>query len=188
MDVRQPIPTNGGHWMTKFKGAWIQQAHQLQEKWGHFIEEIQMPLDHPTDVPIIVVKKEGILEILRYCKETPGFEYTFLADLTATDETHPPRFRVIYHLLSHLHHWRIRLKVKISETDSILSATQIWKGANWAEREVYDMFGISFQNHPDLRRILMDVRWRGYPLRKDYLLKDRQVFTEPEPINLSHLK
>jgi len=84
---------------------------------------------------------------------------------------HPadPRFEVIYHLHSTERNNRLRLKVRVRENEpEVDSVTGVWRGANWYEREVFDMFGIRFRNHPDLRRILMPTDWEGYPLRKDY--------------------
>src|SRR4051794_27795537 len=112
MDIRQPIATNGGDWLKKFGDAWKTQVTQLQEKFGNAIEEVKLPLDYPTDVPIIYVKKEAIVEVLRLLKEAPGFEYGFLADITATDEEVAPRFQVVYNLFSHQNKWRIRVKVR----------------------------------------------------------------------------
>lgn len=180
-DIRQPIPTNGGDWLAKFSEAWKNQTSQLQEKFKDAIEEIRMPPEYPTDVPIIYVKKESIVEVLRFLKTEPGIEYSFLADITATDEEVEPRFEVVYNLFSHPHKWRIRLKVRVRDGEEVPSAVSVWKGADWAEREVYDMFGVKFKDHPDLRRILMDVRWVGHPLRKDYPIKGYQIFTEPQP-------
>lgn len=183
MDVRHPIPTNGGNWITKFGEAWATQTAQLKEKFGNVIEEVRMPPAYPTDVPIVYVKKDSIIEVLRFLKEQPGFEYGFLADITATDEQADLRFEVVYNLFSLAHKYRIRVKVRVPENVEVPTAVSVWKGANWAEREIYDMFGIKFKGHPDLRRILMDERWVGHPLRKDYPLKGYQIFTEPQVVD-----
>ena len=111
-------------------------------------------------------------------KSEPGFEYGFLSDLTATDEEIAPRFEMVYNLFSTRHKWRIRLKVRVREDEEVPTAIPVWPGANWAEREVWDMYGIRFKGHPDLRRILMDERWEGHPLRKDYPLRGYQIFTD----------
>jgi NADH/F420H2 dehydrogenase subunit C len=181
MDVRQPISTNGGDWLTKFGEAWKRQVDELRVKFDSVIEEVRMPPDYPTDVPIIYVKKDSIVDVLKFVKEAAGFEYNFLSDITATDEEVDPRFEVVYNLFSHTHKFRIRFKVRVSENQSVPTAISVWAGANWAEREVFDMFGVKFQGHPDLRRILMDSRWVGHPLRKDYPLRGYQIFTEPMP-------
>lgn len=183
MDIRTAIPTNGGEWLVKFGASWKAQAEQLKGRFGQAIEEVRMPGDFPTDVPIIYVKKEEIVEVLRFMKLEPGFEYGFLADITATDEQVHPRFEVVYNLFSPTRLWRIRVKVRAGESEEVPTIVSLWKSANWAEREVWDMFGIKFKGHPDLRRILMDSRWEGHPLRKDYPLRGYQAFAEPETIN-----
>lgn len=96
--------------------------------------------------------------------------YNFFEDLTAVD-WHPaaPRFQLSYHLLSHSYKERIRLRVMVDEADlSVDSITPVWPGANFYEREVFDLFGVRFHQHPDLRRIMMPDDWEGHPLRKDY--------------------
>lgn len=183
MDIRTPIPTNGGSWSVKFVDLWKKQAELLKQKFSGTVEEIKMPPQDLTDMPTFYVQKDSIVEILRYLKEDPNFNYQFLSDITATDEEAVPRFYVIYHLFSHQSKSRIRIKTKVGEEEEIPTAVSVWKGANWAEREVFDMFGIKFKGHPDLRRILMDSRWEGYPLRKDYPLRGYQVFSEPEPVH-----
>ena len=96
--------------------------------------------------------------------------YNFFEDLTAVD-WYPasPRFQISYHILSHAYKERIRLRAMVDEPDpSIESISSVWPGANFYEREVFDLFGIRFEGHPNLRRILMPDDWKGYPLRKDY--------------------
>jgi NADH-quinone oxidoreductase subunit C len=182
-DIRNPIPSNGGDWVQKWGELWKSQAQALQQKFSGIVEEVRMPIEYPTDVPIIYVKKDSIVEILRFLKTDPAFEYDFLADITATDEEVDPRFEVVYNLRSTKTKARIRIKARVAEGEKIPTAVDVWAGANWQEREVFDMFGVEFAGHPDLRRILMDVRWQGHPLRKDYPLRGYQVFTEPEPID-----
>jgi NADH-quinone oxidoreductase subunit C len=179
MDVRQPISTNGGDMPSQFGEAWRNQVSLLIEKFENCIEEVRMPPEYPTDFPIIYVKKEVIVKVLQFLKEEPGIEYNFLSDITATDEEIEPRFEVVYNLFSHAHRYRIRLKVRVREGEEVPTAIPVWKAADWAEREIFDMFGVKFKDHPDLRRILMDARWEGHPLRKDYPLKGYQIFTEP---------
>lgn len=109
-----------------------------------------------------------IVDLCRYLKNDERF--VRLSAVTAVD-WHPsePRFEVVYHLHSLERNQRLRLKCRLSGTDpEIDSVTPVWYGANWYEREVFDMFGIKFRNHPNLVRILMPVDWEGYPLRKDY--------------------
>ena len=102
-------------------------------------------------------------------KEDPDLRYDFLSDLTAVDRFHDhPRFEVVYHLYSLQFKRRIRLKLQVEEGEAVQSVTPVWSSANWHEREVYDMFGVGFDGHPDLQRILMPEGWEGHPLRKDY--------------------
>jgi NADH-quinone oxidoreductase subunit C len=187
MDIRKPIPTNGGDWITKFGDTWKKQLELLNAKFSRLIDEVRMPPEYCTDVPIIYVKKDSILEVLSFLKETSGFEYNFLSDITATDEEVEPRFEVVYNLFSTQNRWRIRLKVRVAESEEVPTACHLWKGANWAEREVYDMFGVKFKGHPNLRRILMDERWVGHPLRKDYPIKGYQIFTDASEVDPSLL-
>lgn len=126
----------------------------------------------------LCVKKEKIYEIISYLKNNLNFE--FLMDLTAVDylnyvEKKKERFEVIYNLYSFENKKRLIIKVPVSEDEpSIKSITSLYQSANWFEREVYDMFGIVFNGHPDLRRILMYEEFEGYPLRKDYPFNKKQ--------------
>jgi len=100
-------------------------------------------------------------------KHEHGFER--LSSVTAVDSwPAQPRFEVVYHLHSIKNNRRLRLKLRAGEGEEIESVTPVWGTANWYEREVYDLFGITFKNHPDLERIMMPVDWEGHPLRKDY--------------------
>jgi NADH-quinone oxidoreductase subunit C len=120
----------------------------------------------------IVVDADQIVEVCRYFRDTSGLEYNFLSDVTAVDYLpNEPRFAVCYHLYSMVHNRRIRIKVYLpGDEPKIESITGVWLSANFQEREAYDMFGIVFEGHPNLRRILMPEDWEGYPQRKDYPL------------------
>ncbi len=187
MDIRTAVPTIYGDWTTRFGESWKAQVAKLKERFSSSgaIEEIRMPgAADPIDVPIVYVKKDSIVEVLRFLKDDTDFAYEFLADLTATDEEPAvPRFEIVYNLFSPEKKQRIRVKARVRDGEDVPTAIPVWKGANWAEREIYDMFGVKFRGHPDLRRILMDERWQGHPLRKDYPLKGYQLFPEPEPIH-----
>jgi NADH-quinone oxidoreductase subunit C len=112
-----------------------------------------------------------------------------LSDVTAYDNVDgkdgPQRFVLVYQLYSMKLHNRLRLKVLCGETEAAPSLTRFWAAANWLEREVYDMFGIRFEGHPDLRRILMDERFEGHPLRKEYPLEERQPFPDSLPVRIA---
>jgi len=106
---------------------------------------------------------------MQFLKEELEFDY--LTDITAVDyPEREKRFEMVYHLFSLKNHYRIRVKTEIKEGEKVSSMTKVWGSANWLEREVYDMFGIEFEGHPDLRRILLSDEWEGHPLRKDYPL------------------
>ena len=117
----------------------------------------------------LTVALPGISTLLQFLKTDPACKFSSLVDITAVD--HPesdPRFVVVYHLLSMYQNHRIRLRVGVAETDMVPSVHTIHPSANWFEREVFDMFGILFSGHPDLRRLLTDYGFRGHPLRKDF--------------------
>jgi NADH-quinone oxidoreductase subunit C len=142
---------------------------ELSEKFPKVVLEVL-----EKDAVTIVCRREGSLELISYLKEK-GFKH--LIDLCGVDyqgyksEKKPERFEVVYHLYNLDEKKLIRVKVPIPENDAWqYSVTGLWKTANWFERECYDMFGIVFKGHPDLRRLLMPEDWEGYPLRKDYPL------------------
>lgn len=122
----------------------------------------------------VYLKKDRLPEIFRYLHDEPSLNLDYLKDLCGVDYLGRKeiRFEVVYHLYSMQHEHMIRIKVPVSESDcSIDSVVPIWVGANWHERECYDMYGIEFRGHPDHRRILMPEDWEGFPLRKDYPAK-----------------
>jgi len=121
----------------------------------------------------IKVKKEDIVKISKFLHDDPELSYDYLSDVVGVDYLgRKPRFEVVYHLYSIKNNTRLRLKVGVDEKNAqVETVTTVWKSANWPERESYDLFGIKFKNHPDLRRILLPDEWKGYPLRKDYPLK-----------------
>jgi NADH-quinone oxidoreductase subunit C len=117
----------------------------------------------------IWVDRAFLRQAVQLLRDDAELEYNFLADLTCVD-WHPaqPRFEVVYHLLSIPKKTRVRLKVRVAEDEPVESITSVWPSANFYEREVFDLFGIRFVGHPDLRRLLMPDDWEGHPLRKDY--------------------
>jgi NADH-quinone oxidoreductase subunit C len=126
-------------------------------------------VDFKTEVdgPVIFVSGSAIIAVAKHLRETAGF--VRLSSITAVDSwPRDPRFEVIYFLHSLANNARIRVVVRAKETDSIESVSRIWRSANWYEREVFDLFGVQFFNHPNLERIMMPADWEGYPLRKDY--------------------
>jgi len=118
----------------------------------------------------IVVPRELLRAAAEHCRQHAGLQYNLLTDATCLDRyPHEPRFELNYHLVSIPRREKVRLKVKLSGNDPVVdSLVLVWPGANWLEREIFDLFGIRFSGHPDLRRILLPDDWEGYPLRRDY--------------------
>ena len=118
----------------------------------------------------IDLRRDAIREACSILRDDPGLQFNFLSDVTCVDwYPSEPRFEVVYHLFSIPKKLRVRLKVKVvGEDPSVDSITPVWPAANFFEREVFDLFGIRFEGHPYLRRIMMPEKWEGHPLRKDY--------------------
>jgi NADH-quinone oxidoreductase subunit C/D len=159
---------------------------ELQKKFSDTTFTNQITQD---DLPTVWVSKDKVHDVLRYLKEDVNKPYRMLYDLTAIDERvrvnrqdQPDSdFTVVYHLLSYERNEDIRIKVALKgDSPSIKSVTSIWNSANWYEREVWDMFGIIFDSHPHLKRILMPPTWKGHPLRKDHPARA----TEMDPFRL----
>jgi NADH-quinone oxidoreductase subunit C len=134
-----------------------------------------------------VVERAALIDALRFCRDDSGLDFDVLMDLTAVDYSkYPgredgPRFDVVYHLYSVPHNHRLRVKVRVDEDEaSVPTAVGLWPIANWFEREVWDMFGVRFSGHPDLRRLLMYEEFVGHPLRKDYPINRRQPLIGPK--------
>jgi NADH-quinone oxidoreductase subunit C len=126
--------------------------------------------------PTLLVPAEHLLATCQALREVPGLEFRAFSDVTAVD-FHPrrvPRFDVVYHLVSPHRRARVRLKVRLDSNQPISSVSSVWPGAGWMEREVFDLFGIFFEGHDDLRRLLMPDDWEGHPLRKDYPVQLRK--------------
>jgi NADH-quinone oxidoreductase subunit C len=137
----------------------------LVDKFGDAVG----PLSEPKIDPFCVVKRERIVEVCRFLKTEAGLELDFLEDLTALDWPKRNVIEVVYHLLSYTHRHTIVLKVEADRANPFVPTVEgVWKTANWFEREVYDLFGVTFEGHPDLRRIMLPDDWIGHPLRKDY--------------------
>jgi NADH-quinone oxidoreductase subunit C len=162
---------------------------ELAEKLrAHFGELISAPVEFRGEISVTVVDAERIADVCAYAKRELGFD--FLVDLSSVDNYgEDPRWTVVYELYGLAHHCHLRLRTSVSEEKSELpTVTTVWKTADWHEREAYDMMGIRFRGHPDLRRILM---WEGYPyfpLRKDFPLAGKPTelpevaFTRPAPL------
>ena len=146
----------------------------LRERFGSPV--IGRALESCGDT-IVYVDPGSILDVMRWLKDTPGQEYHYLADVTAVEYRDPePPMEVVYELFSLARKSGLRVKAQLPKDRELAmeSVVGLWAGANWLEREVFDMFGITFRGHPDLRRILMwETYAEGHPLRKDFPLRGR---------------
>lgn len=120
-----------------------------------------------VDGPVLFIAPDEIVNVCRLLRDSQRFER--LSAITAVDWwPREPRFEVVYFLHSYRHNARLRLSVRIGENEELESLCGVCRGANWYEREVFDLFGVRFRNHPNLERIMMPADWEGHPLRKDY--------------------
>jgi NADH-quinone oxidoreductase subunit C len=163
----------------------LESARKLKDQFGDLISE---PAEFRGEVTVRVTDAERIAEVCAFAKSALAFDY--LVDISSVDNYgSDPRWTVVYELYGYGHRCHLRLKTEVSEEKSELpTVTTVWRGADWHEREIYDMMGIRFRGHPDLRRILM---WEGYPyfpLRKDFPLAGKPTelpdvaFTKPAPL------
>jgi len=154
---------------------------RLREQFGQALLEVKVWRNETT----VVVRPQDIQGVCRFLRDDPDLAFDFLSDVTGVDRLKlpesSPRFEVVYHLYSLPHKRRLRLKVRVDEGQRVPTVTGVWPTANWHEREVYDLFGVPFDGHPDLRRILMPDDWEGHPLRKDYPVEASPKWWEEEP-------
>lgn len=144
-----------------------EKAEVLEKHLGSRVDKYVIDLGELT----LFLQPAALLEVLSFIKEHPLFRFTQLMDVCGVDYLgRLPRFDVVYNLLSLTQNQRLRVKVPLQEGESVPSACSLFPSAGWFERETFDMFGISFAEHPDLRRILTDYGFEGYPLRKDFPL------------------
>jgi NADH-quinone oxidoreductase subunit C len=158
---------------------------RLKERFGDRILATHQQCGDAT----ALVAPAAIVEICAWLKSEPGLEFEMLIDLTAVDYLkRRPRFEVVYHLYSLQQRQRVRLKVPADgDQPEVPTLTSLWRGANWYEREVWDLFGIRFTGHPDLRRIMMYPEFVGHPLRKDYPYNKRQPRVPPRSGGGAHI-
>ena len=156
------------------------------------------PLD-AIDMPTLRVDREHVVDVCRTLRDDPALQYAFLADVTAVDRLPAdPRFEVVYHMAclgpdyvtagntTPAERSRLRLKVQLTGSDArIPTVSAIYPTAGWPEREIFDLFGIEFEGHADLRRILMPEDWEGYPLRRDYPVQIRKDTASWSPLQLT---
>lgn len=144
---------------------------RLKTKFGDSIIESRVFRGEDT----VIVSKGALLEILTYLRDDSESLFDTFVDVIGVDylniKASEERFEIVYHLYSTVKRHRIRVKTSIADGETLPTSTDLWIGADWPEREVYDMFGIKFSDHPDMRRIYLAHDWEGFPLRKDYPLK-----------------
>ncbi|MBK8033833.1 MAG: NADH-quinone oxidoreductase subunit C [Chloroflexi bacterium] len=138
---------------------------------GAFPEAVLDVVQFRDETTLVIHPKE-IVNVCRYLRDTNGLIYNFMSDISSVDYypdyNRPGRFGVCYHLLSMLYNRRLRVKVYLPEDEPVVpTVTGVWQVANWLEREIYDMMGIIFDGHPDLRRVLLPEDWDGHPARRD---------------------
>ncbi len=135
----------------------------------------------------VYVPAASVHDALQALRDRPELAFAFLAELTAVDFwPREPRFEVVYVLVSIAHRRRLRVKVRLDGNDAhVATVSDLWRAANWLEREVWDMFGIAFDGHPDPRRLLMPEDWQGYPLRKDYPVQIRKGANYAEALQVT---
>ena len=146
----------------------------LKERFGEQV----LSVSQSVDCPVVTVERDAIVDVCHFLKGEHGYDQ--MIDLCGVDMSEHPsqaeedsRFLVVYNLLSVENNRRIRLKIGVNDRELVDSTVEVWPTSNWFEREAFDMYGIIFKNHPDLRRILTDYGFEGYPLRKDFPLTGR---------------
>ncbi len=152
---------------------------KIKEKFQDSVLEVH---DHRGD-ETVVVKPEALMEVACWIKQDSELAMNVLMDLTAVDRLGmklSPRFEVVYHFYSLEKNHRLRVKVQVEEGTPVSTLTGLWPAADWFEREVWDMFGIHFEGHPHLKRILLYEEFLGHPLRKDYPYDKRQPLIGPK--------
>ena len=151
---------------------------RLQGRYGAAVVETHARLGDAT----ALVRKEQLLDVMRFLRDDPECAFDMLMDLTCVDYLgEEPRFEIVYHLYSLAKNQRVRVKARVAEDAcEIDTLSQLWPSANWMEREVWDLYGVRFVGHPDLRRILLYEEFQGHPLRKDYPKERRQPLIGPD--------
>jgi NADH-quinone oxidoreductase subunit C len=162
-------------------------ANDLRDALRGAAPAIEADPEAAFDHPALIVAREALVPACRFLRDSPALAFQILSDATAVDRWPiEPRFEVVYHLASESRRCRLRLKVRLSENDaSVPTISGLWPGANWLEREIWDLFGIRFEGHGDLTRLLMPEDWEGHPLRKDYPVQIRMAAKVYEPLQLT---
>jgi NADH-quinone oxidoreductase subunit C len=156
----------------------VQMLELLQREFANDVSEVAYVRGEAT----AVVRPEALRPVVEFLRHDSRMAFDLLVDMTAVDlGQRKPRFDVVYHLLSLSHKLRLRLKVRVDESGpEVESLSPVWGCADWLEREIWDMFGIRFRGHPNLKRLLMYEEFQGHPLRKDYPIQKRQPLIGPK--------
>jgi len=171
---------------------------QVLQELGGYIRDTLGAAIEDTSVRLgqlsVEVRRDDILKVMKFLRDDANCQFSTLLDVCGVDyPDDDERFEIVYHLLSMTHNNRIRIKLRTDEDTPVDSVTPLFSAANWWEREVWDMFGVAFNGHPDLRRILTDYGFEGHPLRKDFPLTgyvevrydDEQKRIVYEPVKLT---
>jgi NADH-quinone oxidoreductase subunit C len=160
-----PIESSGAH---KYETPVV--AENAVVKLAERFAGVELQVHRFRGEVTIAVPRAQLIPIATFLRDDDELRYNYLSDICGNDwPERAPRFEVNYHLYSMEHFTRLRLKVLVPADDCVCpSVTGVWSTANWHEREIYDLFGVNFEGHPDLRRILLPVEWEGHPLRQDY--------------------
>lgn len=146
-------------------------VEKIHEKFGEGVVE-RIETQHLQ--PILIVKADFLLDLCLHLRDTEGLYFDFLSNISAVDYYPEAKFEIVYHLTSIPYQRQLVLKIELFNDRNpdglpqVPSVAQVWRTADWHEREAFDLMGVFFSNHPDLRRILLPDDWEGYPLRKDY--------------------
>ncbi len=161
-------------------------TEEIVEALKGAVPDLEIEIVPSVDQPTLVVGRDQIIAVCTALRDTPSLRFACL-DLTAVDWwPGEPRFQMVYHLASFDRAQRLRVKVPLPGEDAhVATISTLWPGADWLEREVFDLFGIIFDGHPDLRRVLMPEDWEGYPLRKDYPVQINLPVKVYEPLGMT---
>jgi NADH-quinone oxidoreductase subunit C len=154
----------------------VELVASMRQEHAEWVSEVVEAFSELT----LVVPRQHVAPLCAFLKAAPGFEFDMLSDITGVDrgQEEEPRFEVNYQLFSTKRYHRLRLKVLLNEEDThVPTVTGVWRTANWHERETFDMFGVVFDGHPDLRRILLPDDWQGHALRKDFPLRGYEPYS-----------
>ncbi len=144
---------------------------KIKENLDILLKKYKLEINFINEIFYLIIDKKNLIDIITLLKDDNNTLLHQLSDITAVDYIdHKQRFKLVYIFLSHKHNFRLILSINLEDRESVPSICKVFESANWYERECYDLFGIIFENHPDLRRIMTDYNFQGHPLRKDFPL------------------